>query len=138
MKKIILLLIILFTCNIGFAQKSSDKKEIEKQLNYYFEGTRIDNPDVLKKAFHTGATLKYINADGDYKMIPIQQFYSFFTNTKTRTFKSKIYYIDVYGTAANVKLSTRYKTYQYIDYMNMLKTKDGWKIVSKISHKESF
>ncbi len=138
MKKNILLLTILFTCYSGFAQKSTDKKEIEKQLNYYFEGTRIDNPDVLKKAFHTGATLKYINADGDYKMIPIQQFYSFFTNTKTRTFKSKIYYIDVYGTAANVKLSTRYKTYQYIDYMNMLKTKDGWKIVSKISHKESF
>lgn len=138
MKKIIMMLTVLLTCNIAFAQKGNDKKAIEKQINYYFEGSRTDNPDLLKKAFHSDATLKYINANGEYKMRPIQEFFAFFTNTKTRTFKSKIYYISVYGTSANVKLSTRYKTYQYIDYMNMLKTKDGWKIVSKISHKEYF
>jgi len=138
MKNILLLLTILLTYNVAVAQKGKDKKAIEKQINYYFEGSRTDNPDLLKKAFHADATLKYINADGAYKMRPIQEFFTFFTNTKTRTFKSKIYYINVYGTAANVKLATKYKTYQYIDYMNMLKTKDGWKIVSKISHKESF
>ena len=40
--------------------------------------------------------------------------------------------------AANVKLSTKYKTYKYTDYMNMLKTKEGWKIVIKISYQEFF
>jgi len=138
MKRILILFIVLFTCTIANAQKDNDKKAIKKQINYYLEGSRTDNPDLLKKAFHFDATLKYINADGDYKMRPIQEFFTFFTNSKTRSFKSKIYYINVYGTSANVKLSTRYKTYQYIDYMNMLKTKNGWKIVSKISHKESF
>ncbi len=118
--------------------KIDDKKAIEAQINLYFEGSRTDNPDLLRKAFHPNATLKFINGNGDYTERTIETFFSYFTNTKTRSFESKIYYIDVAGTTANVKLSTKYKTYQYIDYMNMLKTKDGWKIVSKISHKEVF
>ena len=119
-------------------KKENDKEAIERILSYYFEGTRTDNPDLLKKAFHTDATLKFINKKGTYTKIPIQTFFTYFKNTKTRSFKTKIYYIDISKTTANVKLSTEYKTYQYIDYMNMLKTKEGWKIVSKISHQEFF
>ncbi|NQX81912.1 MAG: nuclear transport factor 2 family protein [Flavobacteriaceae bacterium] len=62
----------------------------------------------------------------------------FFTNAKTRKLERKIFYIDISGTTANVKLLSKYKTFQYIDYMNMIKTEDGWKIVSKISYKEVF
>jgi hypothetical protein len=119
-------------------KKENDKEAIERILSYYFKGSKTDNPDLLKKAFHTDATLKFINKKGTYTKIPIQTFFTYFKNTKTRSFKTKIYYIDISETTANVKLSTEYKTYQYIDYMNMLKTKEGWKIVSKISHQEFF
>ncbi|MDD7913182.1 nuclear transport factor 2 family protein [Polaribacter ponticola] len=118
--------------------KENEKKAIEKIINLYFDGTKTDNPDLLREAFHPDATLKFINAEGLYTMRTIEKFFSYFTNTKTRSFVSKIYYIDITGTAANVKLSTKYKTYKYTDYMNMLKTKEGWKIVSKISHQELF
>lgn len=118
--------------------KIDDKKAIEEKINLYFEGSRTDNPDLLRKAFLPDATLKFINSKGEYTMRTIEKFFSYFTHTKTRSFVSKIYYIDVSGMAANVKLSTKFKTYQYVDYMNMLKTKDGWKIVSKISHQEFF
>mgnify|MGYP000020582021 CR=1 FL=1 len=121
-----------------FVERGNAKKDIEKVLDYYFEGTKTDNPDLLRKAFLPDATLKFINNKGDYNARTIETFFSYFKNTKTRSFESKIYYINIYGTTANVKLSTKYKTYQYIDYMNMLKTKDGWKIVSKISHQEFF
>ncbi len=119
-------------------KKVSEKDAIEKVMGYYFEGTKTDNPDLLRKAFHSEATLKFINTKGEHTKRSIQTFFSYFTNTKTRSFLSKIYYIDITGTTANVKLSTKYKTYKYTDYMNMLKTKDGWKIVSKISHQELF
>lgn len=119
-------------------KKENDKEQIERILSYYFKGTKTDNPELLKKAFHSEATLKFINNKGAYTKRSIQTFFSYFKNTKTRSFKSKIYYIDITGSTANVKLSTKYKTYQYIDYMNMLKTKDGWKIVSKISHQDFF
>jgi hypothetical protein len=118
--------------------KIDDKKEITAKINLYFEGSRTDNPALLRKAFHQNATVKYLNGKGDYAEMAIEKFFSYFTNTKTRSFVSKIYYIDVAGATANVKLSTKYKTYQYVDYMNMIKTKDGWRIVSKISHKELF
>lgn len=119
-------------------KKVNEKKVIEKIIALYFDGTRTDNPDLLRKAFHPGATLKFINAEGSYTMRTIEKFFSYFTNTKTRSFVSKIYYIDISGSAANVKLSTKYKTYKYTDYMNMLKTKEGWKIVSKISYQQFF
>ena len=119
-------------------KKETDKEAIEEKINYYFDGTRTDNSDLLRKAFHPDATLKFIDKEGVYKMRSIQEFFSYFTNTKTRLFEGKIYYIDISGTTANVKLSTKYKTYQYIDYMNMLKTKEGWEIVSKISYQEFF
>jgi exopolysaccharide biosynthesis protein len=125
--------------NVGkIEKKKNDKEAIEEKINYYFDGTRTDNPDLLKKAFHSDATLKFIDKEGSYKKRSIQKFFSYFTNTKTRAFESKIYYIDISGSTANVKLSTKYKTYQYVDYMNMLKTKEGWKIVSKISYQEFF
>ncbi len=138
MKNILLTVSLCLFCNFIVAQKMNDKESIEKTINHYFEGSRTDNPDLLRKAFHPDATLKFINEEGLYTMRTIQKFFSYFTNTKTRSFESKIYFIDISGSAANVKLSTKYKNYQYIDYMNMLKTKDGWKIVSKISHKELF
>ena len=119
-------------------QKENDKEAIARIINYYLDGIRSDNPDLVRKAFHPDATLKFIDKEGSYKMRPIQKFFSYFTNTKTRLFESKIYYIDISGSTANVKLSTKYETYQYIDYMNILKTKKGWKIVSKISYQDFF
>lgn len=139
MKKISFIagLFLLILTSPVIAQEKDDRAAITESINYYFEGSKTDNPDLLRKAFHPEATLKFISDEG-YQMRTIEKFFSYFTNTKTREFESKIYYIDIYGTAANVKLSTKYKTYQYIDYMNMLKTKEGWKIVSKISHQEVF
>lgn len=135
--KLILSFLILLSANSIIAQNMSDEDAIKATLNNYFEGSRIDSPELLKKAFHPDATLKYIRDKG-YNMLPIQKYLTFFTNTKTRDFEDKIFYIDVTGLAANAKLSTKYETYQYTEYMNMLKTKDGWKIVSKISYRENF
>lgn len=119
-------------------KKVNEKKAIGAIIDFYFVGTKTDNPDLLRKAFHPKATLKYINTKGKYTMVTIEKFFSYFTNTKKRSFVSKIYFIDITGTTANVKLSTKYKTYKYTDYLNLLKTKDGWKIVSKISHQDFF
>lgn len=119
------------------AQAQDDKEQIRKTIQNYFDGSHTDNPELLKAAFHPDATLKYIK-EGKYQMIPIQKYFTFFTNSKTREFEEKIYYVDQYGNAANVKLSARYAKYQFVDYMNLLKTEEGWKIVSKISHREEF
>ncbi|MCH3882191.1 nuclear transport factor 2 family protein [Tenacibaculum aquimarinum] len=117
-------------------KKENDKEAIARIINYYLDGTRSDNPDLMRKAFQPDVTLKFIDKEGSYKMIPIKKFFSYFTNTKSRLFENKIYYIDISGSTANVKLTAKYEAYKYIDYMNILKTKNGWKIVSKISHQD--
>ena len=64
----------------------TDKEAIVRTMSYYFDATRTHNPDFFKKAFHPKATLKFINAKGMYQMRTIQPFFSYFTNTKTKTF----------------------------------------------------
>lgn len=135
--KTYLMLIVLLATSTVYAQNTNDEEAIKTTIEHYFEGARTDNPDLLKKAFHPEATLKYAK-DGEYSVIPIQKYFTYFTNTKTREFESKIHYVDVSGTAANVKLTTKYATHQFSDYMNMIKLKEGWKIVSKISFRETF
>ena len=131
------LILILLCVNITFGQSSEDKEAITTTINYYFEGSKTDNPETMKKPFHPDATLKYTK-DGEYAMIPIQKYFTYFTNTKKREFEGKIHYIDVVGTAANVKITATYKTHQFTDYMNMIKLNEGWKIVSKISYRKSY
>ena len=131
------LTLVLLCANMTFGQSPKDKEAITTAINYYFDGSKTDNPETMKKAFHPDATLKYAK-DGEYAVIPIQKYFTYFTNTKTREFEGKIHYIDVVGTAANVKITATYKTHQFTDYMNMIKLNDGWKIVSKISHRDTY
>ncbi|WP_394355997.1 nuclear transport factor 2 family protein [Spirosoma profusum] len=40
------------------------------------------------------------------------------------------------GTAAQARVESDYATFKFIDYFNLLKMDDGWKIVSKIFCRE--
>lgn len=44
--------------------------------------------------------------------------------------------IQVYGNAAQAKLTIEYPTFYFHDMMSLLKTEHGWKIVSKIFYRE--
>ena len=49
---------------------------------------------------------------------------------------TKIYYIDIEDKIASVKLKISNQKFGYIDYFNMMKINDSWKIVHKISQDE--
>ena len=49
---------------------------------------------------------------------------------------TKIDRIEVFGNAATAKLTVEYPTFYFHDMMSLIKTKDGWKIVSKIFYRE--
>lgn len=50
--------------------------------------------------------------------------------------KPRIDNIQVFGNAAQAKLTIGYDTFYFHDMMSLLKTKNGWKIVSKIFYRE--
>jgi hypothetical protein len=51
--------------------------------------------------------------------------------------KTKIENIAVYGNAAVAKITIEYPTFYFHDIMSLLKTKEGWKIVSKIFYRQN-
>ena len=50
--------------------------------------------------------------------------------------KTRIDNISIFGNAAQAKLTIEYPTFYFHDMMSLLKTKEGWKIVSKIFYRE--
>lgn len=141
MKKLFLILIIVIISGIqiSYGQSKNSKEEINVTIDNYLKGQRTDNPELIKSVFTEDASLKFISVrDNSYRIIPIKRYLTFFNNKRNRTFKEKLFYINVEGTAANVKLEIKYETFKYTHYFNMLKTREGWKIVNKISSQENF
>ncbi|KAA3616844.1 MAG: hypothetical protein D8M58_17740 [Calditrichaeota bacterium] len=137
--KLIINLLIMLSTQLILAGEIRDKEVINETIKIYIEGQRTDNQELIKKVFHSDANLKFISIrDNEYKIISIERYLTFFSNKKEREFEENIFYIDIVGTAANVKLSLKYETFQYTHYMNMLKTGEGWKIVNKITCQENF
>ncbi|WP_394750197.1 nuclear transport factor 2 family protein [Spongiimicrobium salis] len=116
------------------AAQLSERELIEKTLTYYMEGGKHNDFEILKKAFHPTATMKFV-AD-TYTEVKALEFF------KERMVKgtlikrvNRIHDISISGNAANARIELEYPTFTYIDYMNLLKIDGEWKIVSKIFSK---
>jgi len=44
--------------------------------------------------------------------------------------------VEIFGNAAVAKLTVEFPTFYFHDIMSLLKTKEGWKIVSKVFYRE--
>lgn len=126
----------LFTVVIGlllsitvFAQ-TADETAARACLENYMSG----DGDRMEKAFHTSATMKYIDAQtGEFKDVPIADFIARVKANKTKQErKIEIVSLNMEGNAANGKIKIESGNHVLYDYMNMLKINGEWKIVSKI------
>ncbi len=135
MKKLSVLLFLLCGLYWGQAQ-DSDYAAVEKTLNYYLDGGTNRDFDLLKKAFHTTATMRYIR-DGYQEVNALAFFESRMKPGPKSDRQTNIAYINISGVAANAKLEIVYPDYTFIDYMNLLKIDGEWKIVSKIFYKKT-
>ena len=131
MKKIIVLIVVGISCLFSLqslAQK--DEAGARACLENYMsgEGERVE------KAFHSSASMKYIDAaTGEYKDVPIADYIARVkANTSKPDRKIEIVELNVEGNAANGKIKIETEKAILYDYMNMLKINGEWKIVSKI------
>lgn len=136
MKKVILTLLIFVNAStIIFAQKS-DYQLVEKTVSYYLDGGTNNDFETLKKAFHENATMKYISK-GEYKEVNALDFFKKIIKPGPKSNRiTRISNINVSGNVANAKLEIEYPTFMFIDYMNLLKIDDTWKVVSKIYYRK--
>mgnify|MGYP001796753119 CR=1 FL=1 len=131
---IITLLICVGTFTSSFSQET-DYAKVEKTVNYYLVGGTIGDYNLLARAFHKDATMKYIS-DGEYKEVKALDFFekAIVQGEKSNRI-TKVISINISGNAASATLQINYPTSSITDYMNLLKIDGDWKIVNKVFHR---
>ena len=127
---------VLFILTIpASSQNTTDAEGVKVCLENYMSG----EGDKVEKAFHTSATMKYIDAqNGDFKDVPIADYIARVkANTSKPDRKIEIVSMNVEGSAAQAKIKIETDKLIMYDYMNLLKINNEWKIVSKIFSRQS-
>ena len=137
MKNTILSILLFAIIVPQIIAQGSDKEMIKETLNYYLDGGTNNDFNILKKAFHETATMKYIGAEGYTEVNAIDFFGRVMKPGPKQNRKTEIVYIDVMGNAAHAKIEIGYPTFAFIDFMNLLKIDGEWKIVSKIFYRDN-
>jgi Putative lumazine-binding len=133
MNKLILAAVLFLTSTVCFAQ--NDEAGARACLEDYMSG----DGNRVEKAFHSSATMKYIDiSTGEFKDVPIADYIARVkANTTKSERKIEIVGLNIEGNAANGKIHIETDKVIMYDYMNMLKINGEWKIVSKIFSRQN-
>ena len=150
MKKTILIsLIILLSFSALFAQdEQANEKELIKQViqTAYVDGL-CNNADeeAVNEGFHPGFNLLSAGKGNSMWKIPIYNWIEMAEGGKEKgnkySFQNelttvKFLFIDIAGKVAVTKIEFyEGEEMKFIDYLSLMKFKDGWKIVSKMTHR---
>jgi hypothetical protein len=138
MKKLLCSFLLVSACWLhSNAQVDSQTiKDIETVCNYYMEGGTNGDSVLFSKAFSPTGQMQYMRND-TLMIVSLKDFMARMKNSGVKqNRKTKIENIQVFGNAATAKLTIEYPTFYFHDIMGLLKTKEGWKIVSKIFYRE--
>lgn len=138
MIRIISMFCLLFS--ISAAVKAQTKEQeieaVKTVCNYYLDGGTNGDSLTFSKAFYPGGLMHYMRND-TVMVVSLKDFMARARNNGQKTDrKTNIESVQVFGNAATAKLTIEYPTFYFHDIMSLLKTKEGWKIVSKIFYRE--
>lgn len=137
MKKILTVASLLLFAAVSHAQTDVKTiQEIETVCTYYLDGGTNGDSVMFSKAFIPDGQMRFMRND-TLMNISLKDFMARASNSGVKlNRKTKIESIQVYGNVATAKLTVEYPTFYFHDIMSLLKTNDGWKIVSKIFYRE--
>ena len=113
----------------------SDSDAIAKTVQHYIDGAKSGRGADMKPAFHQDATIfGYIGPD--LFAGPIQQLFDWNDqNGPATALQARIASIDVFGTAATVRLEAdNWTGHRFTDFFTLLKVDGEWKIMQKVFH----
>lgn len=124
------------TCSAFAQAPQEDIDAVKTVCNYYIDGGTNGDSVTFSKAFSPSGLMQYMRND-TLKIVSLKDFMAGMKNSgKKQDRKSKIESVEIYGNAATAKITIEYPTFYFHDIMSLLKTKEGWKIVSKIFYRE--
>lgn len=146
MKNVFLTVSLIITCSVSIrstvslaqsaqATTTDDISAITKTLNYYIEGGTNRDSATFAKAFMTDGQMIFMRND-TLRIVPFKDFVAGVKPGEKVKRTCRIASIQVAGNAATARLELVYDEFTFIDFMNLLKTRDGWKIVNKIFYRE--
>jgi putative lumazine-binding protein len=128
--------LLLFSTILKAQTDTKTIQEIEAVVTYYLDGGTNGDSVMFSKAFVPDGQMRYMRNDTLFH-VSLKDFMARARNNGVKQErKTKIESIQVFGNAATAKLTIEYPTFYFHDIMSLLKTKDGWKIVSKIFYRE--
>lgn len=134
-----MILALLFILSVPAANAQADPqtiKDIETVCNYYLDGGTNGDSVMFSKAFVPDGQMRYMRNDTLFN-VSLKDFMARARNNGQKLDrKTKIENIQVFGNAATAKLTIEYPAFFFHDIMGLLKTREGWKIVSKIFYRE--
>lgn len=113
----------------------SESDAIAKTVQHYIDGAKSGRGADMKPAFHQDATIfGYIGPD--LFAGPIQQLFDWNDqNGPATALQARIARIDVFGTAATVRLEAdNWTGHRFTDFFTLLKVDGEWKIMQKVFH----
>ena len=117
-------------------KEAQEIEAVKTVCNYYLDGGTNGDSLTFSKAFYPGGLMHYMRND-TLMAVSLKDFMARARNNGQKTDrKTSIESVQVFGNAATAKLTIEYATFYFHDIMSLLKTKDGWKIVSKIFYRE--
>jgi hypothetical protein len=138
MKKIIIVAMILMQFMNAKGQTDLNTiQEIEKVCSNYLDGGTNNDSSRFASAFYPDGNMMFMRND-TFRIVPLKTFMTGVKNGgEKQDRKTRIESVSVYGNAAVAKLTCEYPTFYFHDIMQLLKTKEGWKIVNKIFYREN-
>lgn len=120
----------------GAQTDQKEVAEVARVVSYYLDGATMGDSVMFSKAFYGGGQMLFMRND-TLRTVALKDFMAGASNKGVRQNRvTRIDNIQVYGNAAQAKLTIEYPTFYFHDMMSLLKTEAGWKIVSKIFYRE--
>ncbi|MEM9545970.1 MAG: nuclear transport factor 2 family protein [Bacteroidota bacterium] len=113
--------------------ENPDKIEIENTIQMYFDGWLTGDTTLIGTAMHSTCKLKTLKNE-KVAIYDRSTYLSFFEpRPKLENAEGRILTIDITGPAASAKVELETAERLFTDYFNLLKEKDRWYIMDKIS-----
>lgn len=113
------------------ARAQSDEDQLKTTLNNYLDGIASGDTAKMGRALYGQANLRSLNARGEISNMPVRKF---ITGTPAGGSKgtTRIVSYSFIGTAGSAVVEWEYKDFRFVDFLALLKTDAGWRIVSRV------
>ena len=115
---------------------SADESGINEAINYYVEGMRTGNVEVLRQGFHEQPILcGYL--EEEVIAAPIEGLFDWVSSnpapaTTGEAFDCEVLSLEITGRVASAKVRETHEVVAFIDYFHLLKHGNRGSIVSKV------